>query len=347
MAAPKINLQTTKLPEYDGHVIEYVNEKAEKSGQFDPLRKVIFINGMLNQPEDHAESALALSMVQMSAVIGIYNKSVNGWSDFWQCVSDKNQFDGPGSLSANTTVKAVAFLSGGKPEDVARAALARNPCQVAVFDELRLPKNRYREIFAHSQGNLILSNALQAIAAVDGPGGLTGRVVHTFGSPSAAAWPKEVDRVEHAFTWDMIAVAAGFDFSFRISKVGLPRGARSPFRHSFLAYIENDPAFVVNRFRTGGLGMTFNMDEDGLAKEIAMMGTNMERVRPIFAHLDEHHPSDADDVAVRYVKLIRHAPATGLALKADRPLVKMLIRILDEGWTSAEEKEAIAFLQAP
>jgi hypothetical protein len=306
---------------------------------------VIFVNGMKNSGEDHAESALALSWVQMCTVIGVYNLSFGFWRDLGQCIVDKNQFNGPLSFSASHKVTLGSIFSSRSSVQSMHLALERNPSQVSLFDLLRQPEHRRREIFAHSQGNLILSNVLQAIAAVDGPEALAGYAVHTFGSPTVN-WPPGIVKYEHAFTWDPVAFLAGFDTSWTISKVGMPAGSKNPITHAFLEYLKRDPSFVVNRFRWGSLWFTFNMDEAGLAKALAAMGTNTRRVAAIFEHLNKNHNSDADDVAVLYVADVRKVPSIVTALKADKPLVALLIRIMDEGWTSKEEKEAIEFLRS-
>lgn len=344
MADPKIDLAGAAIPKVDGEIHEYAYKEAVDSGQFDRVRKVIFVNGMQNSGKDHAESALALSWVQMCTVIGVYNLSLGFWRDFGQCIADKNQFNGPLSLSAAHKVAIGSLFGNRTMVETARLALERNPSQVSLFDLLRRPEHHRREIFAHSQGNLILSNVLQAIAAVDGPEALAGYTVHTFGSPTVN-WPPGITKYEHAFTWDPVAFLAGFDTSWTISKVGMPAGSKNPITHAFLEYLKRDPSFLVNRFRWGGLGVTFNMDEAGLAKALAAMGTNARRVSAIFEHLNKNHNSDADDVAVIYVAEVRKSPAIVAALKADKPLVALLIRVMDEGWTSKEEKEAIEFLR--
>jgi hypothetical protein len=346
MAAPNIDVSKAKVPAADGEINEYVSEEARASRYFNAGRKVIFVNGMLNSGADHVESALALSLVQMSAVIGVYNKSVSGWADFTQCIGDKNQFDGPISLSAHNQVTVGRLFSSRTSVQVARAALSRNPAAVALFDLLRRPENRNREIFAHSQGNLILSNALQAIGAVEGAAGLAGRTIHTFGSP-AVNWPAEITKYEHAFTWDPVTFLAGFDSTWTIYKVGMPSGSgvRNPITHAFLEYLKLDPAFLVNRYRVGSFGMTFNMDEAGLANALVAMGGNMRRVRSIFEHLEANHGSDVDDIAVLYVAEVAKSPALKTALRAERPLVQLLTRVMSGGWTGADEKKAVAFLQ--
>ena len=119
-------------------------------------------------------------------------------------------------------------------ERVIRKELARNPAALAVFDLLRRPRWRRCDIFAHSQGNLILSNALQGIEAVDGRAAIAGRNVHSFGSP-AVKWPKGLNHHEHGFTWDPVTWLAGIDASLSISKVGMPKGSLNPITHSFVS----------------------------------------------------------------------------------------------------------------
>ena len=79
VADPKIDLTGAKIPTVDGDINEYVSKEALASGQFDRSRKVVFVNGMLNSGENHAESALALSLLLMGTVVGVYNATVNGW----------------------------------------------------------------------------------------------------------------------------------------------------------------------------------------------------------------------------------------------------------------------------
>ena len=344
MADPNIDTTGGRPPQFDGDINTYESREAVESRHFDAHRTVTFVNGMNNSAADHVESALALSLVQMCKVAGVYNASAGGFQDFLQCVGDKNQFDGPFSFSAATKVTLGSLFGARTTVAAAQRALSRNRAQVALFDHLRKDGNTRQEIFAHSQGNLILSNALQAIAAVGGPGALGGYRVHTYGSP-AVNWPRGLAKLEHGFTWDPVTFLAGFDTSWTISKVGMPKGSLNPITHSFLEYLKCDPAFVVNRFRVGGLRITWDMDEEGLAECLAAMGTNTPRVRAVFEHLDARHTSDADDVAVLYVREVRKSPGLTAAVKADKPLVDLLVRIMDEGWTTDDEKAAMAFLQ--
>ena len=344
MTLPKIDTEGAPIPQADGAVNDYVNKEAATSEYFDPNRTVFFINGMLNSGEDHATAALALSWVQMCKVRGIYNKSVSGWRDFVQCIGDKNQFDGPVSFTANHAVGLRTFFAGETSVHAAREALGRNPAQVSAFDELRKPAQRHLEIFAHSQGNLILSNALQAILAVEGPSGVAGRVVNTFGSPTVN-WPPGIVKYEHGFTFDPVSWLAGFDSTWTISKVGMPANSNNPITHAFLQYLDLDPAFVVNRYRWGGWGMTFRLDTEGLAKCLINMGGNFRRVKMIFDYIADAHSFYSDDVALAYVGLIEKRPALLTMFKRDAALKDLLVGLLDAGWVTADEKKAIVFLR--
>ncbi|MCA9193264.1 MAG: hypothetical protein KDB03_15945 [Planctomycetales bacterium] len=340
--------QVSTPPSQDGDVNEYVDANASQSSWFTSQQRVVFINGMSNSPQDHMHSALALSELQMCPVIGVYNKSDSLIMDLIQCLGDKHQFDG---ILARDASKALDQILDARPsltrEEAMTQVLARNPASMSLFRVLRSPTNWRAPIFAHSQGNLILSNALSAILAVDGPQAVSGREVHSFGSP-AIHWPRGIIHREYGFTFDPVTWLAGFDFSLSISKVGVPlNGDTRLVSHSFLSYKDNDPAFVINRFRWGGWGMTVSMDEDGLATALVKMGLNMPRIFAIFQRLNESHNSDADDVALLYVKKLRAAHASHIfaAIKQHNQLLKLLIRVMEEGWTTTAEKDAIQYLK--
>ncbi|MEZ6062447.1 MAG: hypothetical protein R3C19_19050 [Planctomycetaceae bacterium] len=338
--------QTAVIPAEDGQVTTYINqEAAAQTAWFSPNRRVIFINGMKNSGQDHAASALALSLMQMCPVVGVYNRSSGVFRDLMQAFGDKDQFNGPTSLSASNRVAVGRIFRQATSEQIILNALGRNPAQVSLFRLMRRPEHRSAEVFAHSQGCLILSNVLQAIAAVDGKSGIQGRVVHTFGSP-AVRWPKGIRQLEHGFTFDPVNWLSGIDFSMNISKVGLAAGSFNPVSHGFLTYLENDPAFVVNRCRIGGLGVTFRMNEPALAECLLDMGSNLPRVRRIFEYLDAKHNSDADDVAELYIEGLKKNPSLAKTVAGDRELVRVLKKVLSEGWTTESEKKAIAWLDS-
>lgn len=342
------------IPTQDGQLTHYINAEAQQTRWFNPTRKAIFINGMKNSGTDHRDSALALSLLQMCPVYGVFNQSGGFIKDLGQCIADKYQFDGPVARSPSEALDRAEEKqkkSTGPKKSRAQLmedALARNPAALATFRLLRRPEMRTAPIFAHSQGNLILANALSAIAAVDGTSGLSGRQVYTFGSPTVN-WPMGIKPIECGFTFDPVTWLAGFDTSFSISKLGMPNGTLNPITHGFLEYLKHDPAFVVNRFRWGSFGVTASMDEEGLADALVSMDTNIPRVQAIIEHLDKKHNSDADDVALLYVQKVQKAgnkSQIAQAIRSAPTFRKLLNRVMDEGWTSSEEKSAIAFINS-
>lgn len=368
---------TYALPSNDGSVTLYENLEAQASGNYKAGQPAIFVNGMKNQKADHRQSAVELSLLLMRPVYGLFNESDGMAKDLWQCTVDKFQFDGPMALSAQNDLALGKGLiemlrdrgavgANISKAEVMRSILSRNTATLALFELLRSAEHRDSPVYAHSQGNLILSNALSAVAAVDGDSAIAGREVHSFGSPSMN-WPKGLKHQEYAFTGDPVALLAGFDFSFKISKLGVhshdknfgrvdesgqklpPQMSKTWLSHGFLIYMQNDPAFVVNRFRWGGWGVTFSMDERALAEGLLSMGNNTPRVEKIFLHLDRNHNSDADDVAQYYVDLLRANPNKypGVlgALKNAPQLRALLIRVMDEGWTTKGEKESMAWVE--
>jgi hypothetical protein len=72
-----------------------------------------------------------------------------------------------------------------------------------------------------------------------------------------------------------------------------------------------------------------------------------------FANLDEKRSSDADDVAVTYIRIaqtvIRKRPdgaiADALRTKEGAALVKLLFAILDGGWTTTQEEAQMFWLE--
>lgn len=350
-----------RVPTVDGQVEEFVHPEAQTDApRFDSHRRVVFVNGMGNSGDDHMESALALSFMQMCPVIGVYNKTSGFIGDLGQCIADKWQFGkasrvapvplARGASGALDEAERTAKSKGGVVPTraaIMRDVLSRNPATAALFDLLR-SRGRGEHLFAHSQGNLILSNALSAVAAVDGSGAIRGRVVHAYGSP-AVTWPAGITLLESGFTWDPVTWLAGFDWKFAISKVGMPAGSLQPVTHGFLEYVKQDPAFLINRFRWGSWGMTFSMDEAGLAKALVEMGRNTGRVKAVFERLERNHPTDVDDVALEYITRIRTGPSAGSmgqAIKAESGLYSLLIRVMDSGWTSEAERGAIAYMKS-
>lgn len=353
-------------PSYDGQVQIYetplrLDPASDVRTWYRPERRAVFINGQCNSGRDHQLAAQAISLLQMCPVVGVFNASSGLIADTIQSVGDKSQFHRPFGGGPDryfdSSRDRTSRRTGLAPDPVEsmRVLLDRNPATRSLFD-LLLANDQTRDLppgtpfYAHSQGNLVLSNALTALSVVNGPHSVAGIEVHSFGSPTIN-WPTGINHHDHAFTGDLVALLNPVP-SFRIAKVGLPTGVK-PWgfvSHSFLLYLNDDAQFVINRFRWGGWGVTFNMDEDGLADALVAMADNEPRVRKIFERLDTKHSSDADDVALSYVKKMSASPENRAVLKRMKVapkagLVPLLIRLTDEGWTSGEEKKVIDWLK--
>ena len=76
-------------PAQDGDVTLFEAPEVAQKPWFDRTRSVVFINGMLNSPENHVSSATGLSVLQCCPVVGIYNRTDGFWPDLGQCIKDK------------------------------------------------------------------------------------------------------------------------------------------------------------------------------------------------------------------------------------------------------------------
>lgn len=322
---------------------------------FDDSRRVIFVNGMNNNGTHHRDSAWFLSYIQLCPVIGVFNKTDGGLKDFGQCLTDKLTIQGTAPIPGSPKIVFDAILKieeliSGKPLDRAEAMtryLASNPATVALFKLLRSPAAKDVPIYAHSQGNIILSNALQAVEIVDGSKAIQGREVHSYGSPTII-WPGGLNHTNNAFTFDIIGM---IDLIFRwdISKVGLPEAAPAmwPWAHNFCVYLLDDAAFAINKHRVGGWSLTLSMDEEGLAQDLVKMGLNEPRVTKIFKRLDDKHNSDSDDVARYYINAMKKSTTGDTVLKTMKStLVPLLKKILSEGYTSDADQDCINYLNS-
>jgi hypothetical protein len=366
-------LRLNVTPVHDGEINTYVYwadpASTYRSGGpsgvpnwFNASRRVVFINGMLNSGEAHAMSAMALSEMQQCPVVGIHNRTGGFIRDLGQCIADKWKFHGKIPWILVDTSYGGLVNHFDQYYNVARrmapsltrvqameAVLSANLAAVVAFRFIMADHQRW-PIFAHSQGNLILSNALTACAILKGQNFIDGRRVYSYGSP-ARNWPDGIVLSEFGFSFDPVTWLQA-TFNFRISKVGVPETGykaflTQPISHSFNAYLNSDPEFVINRYRWGGLRMTFVMDEAGLAAAIFDMGDNEPRIYRIFERLRDAHQSDFDDVALEYVKRLQNEPGqkTITSLRRSKRLIDLLIEGLDLGFTPADEQSAIRFLR--
>ena len=102
-------------------------------------------------------------------------------------------------------------------------------------------------------------------------------------------------------------------------------------------------AGFINRFAN-----LMSTDERGMADAMFReFGMDVDRAHSVFLALEESYTSDADDVALYYLQHIFVGGGNVLeALRLNQRFRLTLIRILDDGWTSGEEKRMISQLQA-
>jgi hypothetical protein len=337
-------------PHGDGDIGLYAADETQGAGWFDRTRRVVFVNGMGNTPDDHARSARALSVLQACPVIGVYNRSNGFWSDLGQCISDKatlagvqagfmrsyadwlaeadRQFDR--ARQRRPGLDRLAFFADLVAGNPATRALYALVATMAPGDRAGL------KIFCHSQGNLVTSNALTAVAMALGAASIRGLEVNSYGSP-CRYWPEGLSRTNNAFTFDPVSL-----LDLRADLTSVKVGFK--VAHGFDVYLRNDAEFVVNRFRWGSLGLTASMDEAGLAAFMVGIGNNPGRLKPILERLRDAHWTDSDDVALAYVQAAPDALLKALKL-SDASIITLLVAMLDSGWTSADERAAIARLQ--
>lgn len=348
MQAPK-PAPVGSRPAQDGDVTRFEAAEVADKGWFDRTRAVVFVNGMLNSPEDHVASATGLSVLQCCPVIGIYNRTDGFWQDLGQCITDKAKLVGVQAeigLSFQNWARAVDTMYGeaktARPGLTKRAfvgeMIASNRATHALYSLIVGAGGMARPaIFSHSQGNLVVSNALTAAALAAGPAAINGIEVSSFGSP-CRYWPQGVKRTNYAFTFDPVSWL-DLRTDLTSSKIGFVAA------HGFDVYLQHDAEFIVNRFRWGSFGMTASLDEVGLAAFMVRMGNNPRRLKAILERLYKAHWSDSDDVALLYVNSVSDGDLRSLRY-SDPSIIDLLIKSLETGWTTAREKAAIDRLRA-
>jgi hypothetical protein len=225
--------------------------------------------------------------------------------------------------------------------DFVGSLIAGNQATLAVYSYVVTLSQSDRaalKLYCHSQGNLITSNALTAVALALGASSISGLEVNSFGSP-CRFWPEGLNRTNYAFTFDPVSWL-DYNAGFSSVKIGFVAA------HAFDIYMRNDAEFVVNRFRWGSFGLTASMDEEGLADYMVGIGNNPPRLKGIVQRLLSAHWSDSDDVAYYYVNKMRtrHGSVMQQIARGDPGLIRLLYRCLDEGITTPGERTEMNYL---
>jgi hypothetical protein len=129
--------------------------------------RIYFVNGIQTLPRNHAVMASYLSLLIERPVWGIYNATagLHGGAvvDLLQCVLDYTQNAGARLGSHNNLNKPPKVPENKIPEfldNLEKKYVVWNKATLSLFKELVKNRHQQQMIIAHSQGNLITSNAL-------------------------------------------------------------------------------------------------------------------------------------------------------------------------------------------
>ncbi len=349
-----------KPPEADGEINQYESDDYAGKPYFNRLYSAIFVNGMLTNGATHVSHARLLSSTLRCPVYGVYNATKSWDTDLLQCVTDKLGLHGAlgdvvGSdhllrarLQAEHAAYRLAGLNVTWPAFI-ESVVTDNVATKKLFRALRSGplSDRRVPIYAHSQGNLIVSNALRAVALTDGDAAIAGRVVESYGSP-CRYWPRGISRRDHRISLDGITLAQ-LRRSHDMPAVHMALGDlfRLTDTHGFDVYMMHDPEFIINSCRWSVLGFKYTLDADDLVQRLIELGTNTRRIAGVFDRLAIQYVRLADTVALKYcTRMFSHARASLQRMLREVPegrkLVDNLERCLIAGlWVSDEEKEMV------
>lgn len=204
---------TARIPSEDGEVNSYNLGWAGSSSA-----RVYFVNGIRVSGRDHAVTAGLLSLLLENPVWGVYNRTAGAISglvfDVAQCMLDYTQ-NATARLTSHRNLHRPPVPDAEVPEllrKVKRNSVVWNNATFRLFEELVLHRHTPQMIVAHSQGNLITSNALFVLEDMLGSSALSNIRVYSLASP-APAWPLGLrftngggGRQENAFMNDLVAL---------------------------------------------------------------------------------------------------------------------------------------------
>ena len=195
--------------------------------------KIYFVNGIRVLGRDHALTASLISLLAEHPVQGIYNRTAGSVSglvfDVAQCALDYMEIVRARVSKGRALTPDRKIPDSELPklvDEVLKKSAVWNQATARLFKELILNRNTMKYIVAHSQGNLITSNALFAMEHVLGSASLNKVRVYSLASP-APAWPMGLrrnkgggGRQENAFMNDMVALLRPHNLA---AKVGVDR----------------------------------------------------------------------------------------------------------------------------
>ena len=198
-----------KIPSGDGELNEY---NLSNSTVYVP--RIHYVNGIRTDGTAHAKTAALLSVLTEHPVWGVYNATGGMLRDLGQSALDYLQNAGAragnSELTPSTNVQPHEIPQ--LVEDVINRSVVWNKGTVALFRSLMLNIQSPQMVVAHSQGNMLTSNALFVIERVLGSQSLKNIRVYSLASPSPG-WPLGLrvtngggGRQENAFMNDLVAL---------------------------------------------------------------------------------------------------------------------------------------------
>lgn len=212
-----------KIPSLDGEINRY---NVTQSTVFSP--RVYYVNGIRTEGRDHAKTATLLSVLTERPIWGVYNRTGGFVADLGQSALDYMQNAGARATSSGLQpARQVARHEIPKlVDEVIGKSLIWNKATVELFRTLMLNLQSRQMIVAHSQGNMVTSNALFVVERVLGSQALKNIRVYSLASPSPG-WPLGLrytngggGRQENAFMNDLVALLRPHNLA---AKMGVSR----------------------------------------------------------------------------------------------------------------------------
>lgn len=215
------------IPAGDGELNVY---NLTQSVAFVP--KIYYVNGIRVLGRDHAITASLLSLLTERPIHGIYNRTTGSISGlvFDLAQSGMDYLQNAGARAGSKALTPNRNYSDQEIEtvirDVFRKSIVWNQATATLFRSLVRGRNSPQMVIAHSQGNLITSNALFLMERILGSGSLSNVRVYSLASPSPG-WPLGLrhtngggGRQENAFMNDMVALLRPHNLA---AKVGVTK----------------------------------------------------------------------------------------------------------------------------
>jgi hypothetical protein len=172
------------------------------SGAFtSPKKRLVFINGIYNSPQNHQSAAKSLCRLTGCEVLGVYNRTgLNGH------LVDPSALDNVLNFMFDVEQAAADWIGVALRATVMNSSYMANGCASSLYSLLLWEGMRWPSrplcIVAHSQGNLITANALALYSKMVTKYKLMHPNIHVFAVASPAiSWPTnsfiKVDSYSH------------------------------------------------------------------------------------------------------------------------------------------------------